>query len=233
MVWNNWNNIKWLFSSYCCSVVQLCVTACDFLDCSTLGLPVPYHLLELPKFMFIVSVMPSSHLILWHPLLLPSNFPRIRDFSSESSVHIRWPKSWSFSFSISPSSEYSGLISLKINWLDLFVVQGTFRSLLQHCSLKASILWFSAFFMFQLSTVRDHWGDHILDYTDLCWQSNVSFFLHTVWVCHHFPAKKQLSSGFIAAVITLVEFHGFLVFHRLLLLLLLSHFSCVWLCATP
>ena len=125
--------------------------------------------------MFIVSVMPSSYLIPWCPVLLSSIFPRIRDFSSESSVHIRWPKSWSFSFSISPSSEYSGLISLKIDWLDLLAVQGTFSSLLQHHSSKASILWFSAFFTVQLLTVHDHWGDHILDYMDLCQQSNDFF----------------------------------------------------------
>ena len=101
---------------------------------------------SLPKFMFIALVMPPSHLILWHPLLLlPSIFPSIRDFSSESSVYITWPKYWSFSFSISPSSEYSGLISFKIDWFDLLTIQGTLKSLLQHRSSKASILWCSAF----------------------------------------------------------------------------------------
>ena len=101
---------------------------------------------SLPKFMSIASVMPSSYLILWCPLLLPSVFPSIRDFSSESAVCIRWPKYWSFIFSISPS-EYSGFISLKIDWFDLLAVQGTLRSLLQHCTSKgkASILWRSAF----------------------------------------------------------------------------------------
>ena len=107
---------------------------------------------SLPQFMFIASMVLSSHLILWHrPLLLPSIFPTIRDFSNELSVPIRWPKYWSFSFSISPSSEYPRLISLKIDWLDLHAVQGTFRSLLQHHSSKASILWHPAFFMVQLS----------------------------------------------------------------------------------
>ena len=102
--------------------------------------------------MFIASVMPSSHLILWCPLLLlPSIFPSIRDFSSESSVHIRWPEDWSLSFIFSPSGEYSGLISLKIDWFDLLAVQGILRSLLQHHSSKTSILWCSAFFMVQLS----------------------------------------------------------------------------------
>ena len=96
--------------------------------------------------------MPSSHLILWSPLLLlPSIFPSIRDFSNESSIRIRWPKYWSFSFSISPSSEYSGLIFLNIDWLNLLAFQGTFRSLLQHYSSKESILRDSAFFKIQLS----------------------------------------------------------------------------------
>ena len=102
--------------------------------------------------MSIESVMPSSHLTLCCPLLLlPSIFPSIRIFSNESVLHIRWPKYWSFSFSISPSNEYSGLISLRIDWFDLLAVQGTLKSLLQHHSSKASILRHSAFFMVQLS----------------------------------------------------------------------------------
>ena len=107
---------------------------------------------SLPKFMYIALVMPSSHLVLWCPLLLlPSSFPNIRDFSNESSVHIKWPKYWSFSFNISPSSEYSGLISVRMNWFDLLAAQRTLKSLLQHHNSKASILWCSAFFMVQLS----------------------------------------------------------------------------------
>ena len=104
------------------------------------------------KLMSIESVMPSSHLILCRPLLLPSSiFPSIRVFSNESVLHIRWPKHWSFSFSTSPSSEYSGLISFRMDWLDLFAVQGTLKNLLQHRSSKASILQSSAFFTVQLS----------------------------------------------------------------------------------
>ena len=107
---------------------------------------------SLLKLMSIESVMPSSHLILCCPLLLPpSIFPSIRVFSNESILHIRWPKYWSFSFSISPSNEYSGLTSFRIDWLDLFAVQGTLKSLLQYHSSKASILWRSAFFIVQLS----------------------------------------------------------------------------------
>ena len=96
--------------------------------------------------------MPSNHLILCHPLLLlPSIFPSIRVFSNESDLRIRWPKDWSFSFNISPSNEYSGLISFRMDWLHLLAFQGTLKSLLQHCSSKASILWHSAFFIVQLS----------------------------------------------------------------------------------
>ena len=104
-----------------------------------------------PKPMSIELVMPSNHLILCHPLLLvPSIFPSIRVFSNEPILHIRWPKYWSFSFSISPFNEYSGLVSFRIDWLDLLSVQGTFKHLLQHHSSKASILQWSAFFMVQL-----------------------------------------------------------------------------------
>ena len=102
--------------------------------------------------MFIESVMPANHLILCRPLLLPpSIFPSIRVFSNESALHIRWPKYWSFSFSISPSNEHPGLVSFKMDWLDLLAVQGTLKSLLQHHSSKASILQCSAFFTIQLS----------------------------------------------------------------------------------
>ena len=107
---------------------------------------------SLPKLMSIESVMPSSHLILCHPLLLlPSIPPSIRVFSNESTLRMRWPKYWSFSFSISPSNEYSRLISFRLDWLDLLAVQGTLKSLLQHHTSKASVLWCSAFFTVQLS----------------------------------------------------------------------------------
>ena len=106
---------------------------------------------SLLKLMSIESVMPSNHLILCHPLLFPpSIFPSIRVFSSESVVPIRWPKYWSFNFSISPSNEYSGKISFRMDWFDLLAVQGTLKSLLQHHSSKASILWHSAFLMNQV-----------------------------------------------------------------------------------
>ena len=114
------------------------------------GLPVHHQLRSPPKPMSIESVMPSNRLC--HPLLLlPSIFPSIRVFSNESALRKRWPKYWSFSFSISPSNDYSGLISFGIDWLDLLAVQETLKSFLQHHSLKASILQHSAFFMVQLS----------------------------------------------------------------------------------
>ena len=107
---------------------------------------------SLLKLMSIESVMPSNHLILYHPLFLwPSIFPSIRVFSNESALHIRQPKYWSFSFSINPSNEYSGLISFRMDWLDLLAVQGTLKGLLQHHCSKASILWRSAFIITQLS----------------------------------------------------------------------------------
>ena len=122
------------------------------MDGSIPGFPVLHHLLEFAQTHVHESVMPSNHLILCHPLLLlTSIFPSIRAFSNESVLYIRWPKYWSFSFSISPSNEYSGLISFKIDWFGLLAVQGTLKSLLQHHSSKASILWCSTFFIAQLS----------------------------------------------------------------------------------
>ena len=130
-----------------------------------------------PKPMSIESVMPSNHLILSRSLLLlPSIFPSIRVFSNESAFHIRWPKYWSFSFSISPSNEYSGLISLRIDWFDLLALQGTLKSLLQHHSSKASILWHSAFFMVQLSHPYMTTDKTIALTTDICWQSDIYAF---------------------------------------------------------
>ena len=136
---------------WCLSVAQSRLTPCDPMDCSTPGFCVLISW-SLHKFMSIESVMPSNHLILCYPLLLlPSIFPSIRVFSSELALCIRWPKYWSLSFIISPCKEYSGLISFGINWFDLLAVQGTLKSLLQHCSSKVPILWCSAFFMVQLS----------------------------------------------------------------------------------
>ena len=153
----------------CCSVAQLCLT---FATPWTAALQASLSFTvfwSLHKLMSIESVMSSNHLILRHPLLfLPSIFPSIRVFSSELALPIRWPKYWSFSFSISPSNEYSGLISFRIDWFDLLAVHRTLKSLLQHHSSKASILRCSVFFMVQLPhpymTTKKN---HSFDYTDL------------------------------------------------------------------
>ena len=161
------------------SCVRLFVTPWTAARRASLSITISLSLLKL---MSIELVMPSNHLILCCPLLLlPSIFPNIRVFSSESALHIKWPKYWSFSFSISPSKEYSSLISFRIDWFDLLVVQGTLKSLLLHHSSNASILWSSAFLMAQLSTsIHDYWKNHSFGYMDLCWQSNVSAFEYAV-----------------------------------------------------
>ena len=132
------------------SVQSLSLTLCDPMDCSTPGFPVHHHSQTLLKLTSIELVMPSNHLLFCY-LLLPSIFPSIRVFSNESVLHIRWPKYWSFSFNISTSNEYPGLISFRMDWLDLLEVQGTLKSLLQNRSSKTSILLCSASFIVQLS----------------------------------------------------------------------------------
>ena len=145
--------------------VQLFVTSWTVAHQAPLSSTISQRLLNL---MSIEPVMPSNHLILCCPFLLPSIIPSIRVFSNELDLCIRWPKYWSFSFSISPSNEYSGLISFRNGWFDLFAVQGTLKNLLQHNSLKASILQCSAFCMVQLSSVHDYWKNHSFDYLDIC-----------------------------------------------------------------
>ena len=156
-LFNLYTELLLLFS---CSVMS---DLCNPMDCSTPGFPIPHHLQSLLNLMSIESVMPSSYLVLCHhPLLfLPSIFLSIKVFSNELALTIRWPKYWSFSFSISPSSEHPGLISFRMDWLDLLAVQGTLKSLLQHHSSKASIHWHSAFFMVQLSHLYMTTGKNI------------------------------------------------------------------------
>ena len=138
---------------------------------ASLSFSISHSLLRL---MYIESMMPSNHLVLYHPLLLlPSVFPSVRVFSNELVLCSRWPKYWSFS--ISPSNEYSGLISFRMDWLDLLAVQGTSKSLLQHHSSKASILQCSVFIV-HLTSVHDYWKNHSFDYIGLCQQRDVSAF---------------------------------------------------------
>ena len=142
-------------SVYICQSVQLLSHVCLFVMPWTAACQASLSITNSPsllKWMSITSVMPSNHLILCHPLLLPpSIFPSISVFSNESVLCIRWPKYWHFSFSINRPNEYSGLISFRIDWLDLLAVQGTLKSLIQHHSSKASVLWCLAFFIVQLS----------------------------------------------------------------------------------
>ena len=153
---NLWRCLRGRSSVQSLSRVQLFVTPWTSAHQASLSITNSWSLLKL---MSIEVVMPSNHLILCHPLLLlPSIFTSIRVFSKESVFHIRWPKYWSFSFSVSPPNEYSGLISFRMSWLDLLAVQGTLKSLLQHHSSKASILQHSAFFTFAykfLTTVSE------------------------------------------------------------------------------
>ena len=144
--------MNFLLTSWISSVAQSCPTLCNPMDCSTQASLSIANSQSLLKFMFIELVMLSNHLILYHPLLLlPSILPSIRVFSNESALCNRWPKYWSFSFNISPSKERQGLIAFSMDWLGLLADQGTLKSLIQHHSSKASILWCSAFFIVQLS----------------------------------------------------------------------------------
>ena len=143
----------------------MCPTLCDPRDCNTPCLPVHHQLSEFTPIMFIESVMPSNHLILCRPLLLlPSIFPSIRVFSNESTLYIRWPNYWSFSFNINPSNEHPGLISFRMDWLDLLAVQGTLKSLLQHQQFKSinpSVLSF--LYDPTLTSIYDYWKNHNLN----------------------------------------------------------------------
>ena len=134
--------------------------------------------------------MPSNHLILCHTLLLPSILPSIRIFSNESVLCIRWPKYWSFSFSISPSNEYSGLISLRIDWFDLLAVQGTLKSLLQHYNSKALIL--QCLYGPTFTSIHDYWENHSFDYIGLCQQRSLPFNTLSRFVIAVLPRNKCL-----------------------------------------
>ena len=170
-----------------CSVPQSCLTSCDPTHCSTPGFPAFAISGNLLKLMSTESVMPSNRLILCRPLLLPpSIFPSIRVFYDESTLRMRWPKYWSFSFSIIPSNEHPGLISLRMDCFDLLAFQGTLKSLLQHHSSKASILWRSAFFTVQLSHPYKTTGKTIA----LTRRTFVGKIISLLLNGHNFPSKE-------------------------------------------
>ena len=143
---------------------------------------------NLLKLIPVESVMPSNHLILCHPLLLfPLIFPRIRVFSNESTLYIRWPKFWSFPNSL--SSEYSGLTSFEMAWFDLLAIQETLKRLFQHHNSSALSLLYGP----TLLPIHDYWESYSFDYMDLCWQSDLSAFPYAFRVCHSFSSKEQVS----------------------------------------
>ena len=159
------------------SVTQSCLTLCDPMNRSTPGLPVHHQLLEFTQthVHWVGDAIQPFHPLL-SLVLLPPVPPSIRVFFNES-IRMRWPKYWNFSFSISPSNEHPGLISFRMDWLDLLAVQGTLKSLLQNHSSKASILKSISFLHSPtLTSIHDHWKNHSLDQIGLCWQSNVSAF---------------------------------------------------------
>ena len=160
---------------------------------------------SLPKLMSIESVIPSNHFILCRPLLLPSIFPSIRVFSSESVLRMRWPKYWSFSFSIYPPNDYSGLISNRMDWLDLLAVQGTLKSLLQNHSSKASILWCLAFFIVQLSHPYMTTGKTVA-LTRWVFVGKVMSLLFNMLSRLVIRSKEQVSFNFMAAVTMCCDF---------------------------
>ena len=161
------------FFNFCCSVTHSCPTVCDPMDYSTPGLPVRHQLSEFAQthVHWVGDATQPSH-----PLSCPS--PPTLNLSQHRSLlqGVRWPNYWSLSFSIRPSSEYSGLISFRMDWLDLLAFQGTLKHCLQHHSSKASVLWCSAFFVIQPSHLYMTTGKNVTDDTDLCWQNNVSIF---------------------------------------------------------
>ena len=204
MVYNNCINYSILY--FCFSVTKSYPTLSNPMNYSTPGFPVLHCLPQsLLKLMSIESVIQSNHLILCRPLLLPSSiFPSIRVFSNESALHIRWPKYWSFSFSIRLSNEYSVFLSFRMDWLDLLAVQGTLKSLLQHHSSKASILQCSTFFMVQLSHPYMTTGKTIA-LTGQTFVGKVMLLLFNMlsrWVIAFLPRRRN----FMAAVTVCSDF---------------------------
>ena len=186
------------------SITKLYTTFCDPMNCSRTGLPVPHHLSEFAQVHVFESVMLSNHLILCCPILLLSSvFPSIKVFSSESALLIRWPKYWSFSFSISPSNEYSGLISFRTDWLGYPCSPRDSQESSPtppFKSINSSALSFHV--GPSLTSIHDHWENHSFDYTELCRQRCLCFLI----CCLNFPSKEQVSFNFMAAVTVCSDF---------------------------
>ena len=178
MVVCSWSYNHLVWSIQFSSVTQSCLTLCNPMDCSTPGSLSITTSWSLLKPMPIESLMPPNHLSLSHPLLLlPSVFPSIRVFSSESVLRIRWPKNWSFSFNISPSSEYSGMISFRIDWFNVLAVKGLSRESSPTPQIKSiSSLVLSFLYGPILTSIHDYWKNHNFNYMDICQQSKVSLY---------------------------------------------------------
>ena len=186
---------------FCCAVVQSCLTLCDSIDCSTLGFTISRSMLKLLSF---ESVMPFNHLVFCHPLLLPSIFPSVRVFSNESALHIRWPENWNFSFSISPSNEYSGLISFRMASLISLQSKGLSR-VFSKIIVWASVLWCSAFIMVQLSYPYMTTGKTALTTgTSVSRVMSLLFNMLSRLVIAFLPRSKSLN--FMAAITTHSDF---------------------------
>ena len=187
---------------FCCSVTKFCLAICDPMDCNMSDFPLHY-LPELLRLMSIVLKIPSEQLILSHPLLLMSSiFPSIKVFSNELAFYIRWPKYWSFSFSISPPKEYSVLISFRI---DFGFVCFCFPRCSQEPSPTPQCKSISSsesrlHYGLTLTSIHNYWKNHIFQYKDFGQQSDVSAFQYTVWVCHSFSSKEQASFNFMAEI---------------------------------
>ena len=177
--------------------------------------------------MSIESVMPSNHLVLSSPSPLALQLAQFRVFPNMLALHIRWPKYWSFSFSISPSNEYSESISFRINWFDLLAVQETLKSLLQHHSSKASVLPCSAFFVVTLTSIYGYWKTHSFDYTDLCWQTN-STYSPLDWLSPHLLQNSL--TGIICFQNLIASMLTYFLHWLSCLLRTNGVFSKIWLC---
>ena len=205
---NRQNQVLMKFCCCCCSAIQSYLTLLDSMDCSTPGFPFHHELLELAlKLMSIELVMKSNHLILYCPLLLlPSIFPSKRVFSKGSTLGTRWPKDWSFSFSISPSSEYSRLISFRIDWFDLLAVQGTSQESSPTTQFNSINSWaLNLLYGPTLTPTHDYWKNCSFGYMDLCWPRDVSGFnMLSRFVIAFLPKSKCLLISWLKSPSTVI-----------------------------